>query len=321
MRIARALLRGLERQRRRLERHEDEEALHDFRVALRRLRSWLRAWSPLMRDRVDATSQRALRAAARATGGARDAEVALAWLRQQRGLPAGSLRGVRILTQRLRRERRAARRHFSRRVARRFERVIRRLERQLASDRPRASRPATRDDALLGAVAADLVRMQALGLGLTLGRVRSEDDGDDAHRARIAGKRLRYLLELLARGPRGRTAIARLVRLQAALGEVQDARVLLARIGAERRIVERKRPAGGPRDPRIGLDALNARAIAQLGRAFTAFSDEWLAGGGGAGLLDAANAEAARFERTARPVRSFSTTPPTNRSLHGTRSP
>src|SRR5688572_12412300 len=70
--------------RERLGNAKDEEALHDFRVALRRLRSWERAFRPYIRDDVSKRLRQRLRNLARDTGASRDLEVHLAWLREQR---------------------------------------------------------------------------------------------------------------------------------------------------------------------------------------------------------------------------------------------
>jgi len=59
---------------------EDSAALHDFRVALRRLRANQRAY----RDQIGAKQDKRLRRLAHATNAARDREVQLDWLRLQR---------------------------------------------------------------------------------------------------------------------------------------------------------------------------------------------------------------------------------------------
>src|SRR5262249_8405742 len=58
----------------------DREALHDFRVAIRKLRVTVRAY-PGGRDVVAAKQRRRLRRLARVTNPARDAEVQIAWFR------------------------------------------------------------------------------------------------------------------------------------------------------------------------------------------------------------------------------------------------
>ena len=55
----------------------DETALHDFRVAIRRLRSTLGTWREALRGTIKKKHRRVLRDVQRATGGGRDAEVAI----------------------------------------------------------------------------------------------------------------------------------------------------------------------------------------------------------------------------------------------------
>src|SRR5579859_5621557 len=64
----------------RLRDEADVEALHDFRVALRRFRSFLRGYGALLEDSVTKKHRRALRDLAAETTVARDTEVQLEWL-------------------------------------------------------------------------------------------------------------------------------------------------------------------------------------------------------------------------------------------------
>jgi len=70
---------------RRLDDPSDREALHDFRVSIRRLRSLLRAYRPQLDAAVRPKDRKRLRAIQQATGGGREAEVALEWLTKQHG--------------------------------------------------------------------------------------------------------------------------------------------------------------------------------------------------------------------------------------------
>jgi len=70
---------------RRLDDPFDREALHDFRVSIRRLRSLLRAYRPQLEAAVRTKDRKRLRAIQQATGGGREAEVALEWLTKQHG--------------------------------------------------------------------------------------------------------------------------------------------------------------------------------------------------------------------------------------------
>src|SRR6267142_2251429 len=83
-RIALTLLDAASAARERLTDANDAEALHDFRVAMRRLRSTLRAYQAQLDAVVPAKLRRRLRDLARATGEARDVEVQISWLERQR---------------------------------------------------------------------------------------------------------------------------------------------------------------------------------------------------------------------------------------------
>ncbi|MCB1009076.1 MAG: CHAD domain-containing protein [Acidobacteria bacterium] len=85
-----------------LERRDDAEALHDFRVAVRRLRSHLRAYRKAFDGDPGKKLLRRLRKLGAATNPGRDAEVGLAWVESLGvGLRAGHRRGVDWLTNRL----------------------------------------------------------------------------------------------------------------------------------------------------------------------------------------------------------------------------
>ena len=68
----------------RIEASEDEEALHDFRVSLRRLRSCLRAYLPHLKRRPVERGLERIRRLANRTNAARDYEVHIEWLAARR---------------------------------------------------------------------------------------------------------------------------------------------------------------------------------------------------------------------------------------------
>ena len=82
--VALDLLATASKNRARLKNKRNTDALHDFRVGVRRLRSWLRALDPWLEGSVPRKPRRRLRRAARATNASRDADVRLIWLRSQR---------------------------------------------------------------------------------------------------------------------------------------------------------------------------------------------------------------------------------------------
>lgn len=256
---------------------EHPEALHDFRVALRRLRSWLRAFRPWFRDTVRPRTYRELAAIADTSSGARDAEVALEWLGGL-ALPARAATGVRHLAARIRRDERKAMRAFREHVDADFTGIVRRLGRQLASYQVNVAPDDPMTVPTMGAVLAQTVREHAVHFDGAVRAVNSADDETAAHNARIAGKRLRYLLEQFDHPSAGDLA-KQLARIQDTLGELHDAHVLMERIAAERASLARRPHVRGKPDPRPGLYALAARTRARSVSAYADFRQRWSEGG------------------------------------------
>ena len=232
-RIALQYLAAALKARRRLRDATDDDALHDFRVALRRLRSTLRAYRPWINARVVPRKLRKrLRRLARTTNAARDAEVALAWVRAQRRLTLHARPGVQRFMQELDLRRERAYAEIREEATAEFDRLYPRLRTAL---RPMESRrPVTR----LRDVVSRLMLQQAEALESDLKRIRATADHETIHAARIDAKRLRYLLEPLADEIDGTARlIARLKRMQDRFGEFTDANVLARELAeAARRI-------------------------------------------------------------------------------------
>lgn len=199
---------------------DDAEALHDFRVALRRLRSALRAYRPwLGRDAVPPRLRKRLRKLARATNEARDAEVMLAWLEQPgRRASRNERRGLDWLRTRLQQRRDAAYAHVRGRVAAEFPTLQVALRARLLKD---GAAPVRRED--FGAVTRELIAHHAQALAHALAVIGSVDDHAAIHAARIAGKRLRYVIEPLAADDRTAAAAIRSMKaFQDRLGALCD---------------------------------------------------------------------------------------------------
>ncbi len=281
----------------RLEADADDEALHDFRVALRRLRTALRALRPWLKDRVPRRHEKRLRKIARSTNEARDAEVQLAWLDSQRAALASGPRraGFDRLVERL--EERGRSGPDPARVADRFRRAAAKLRRQLGA-RPSGS-PAQRAGApSLRGVLATLARDQVAALRERMGAIRGPSDREAIHLARIEGKRLRYLLEPLRSSRRAGAArtIAALKRLHDVLGDLHDAHVLadelreaLVDVAAERALqvhallFAEVAGAGASHDlranPRAGLLAIARLVRARRDTLHAEVERAWRAGG------------------------------------------
>src|SRR5512135_856053 len=180
--------------RARLRRREDDEALHDFRVALRRLRSLVRVYAEVEEGAFPPRLRRELRRLARATNSSRDIEVKLDWLETQREkLRPRDLVGLRWLASRLTEGRRRADRAAHDLLEAELGGVTEALERRIA----RLWIAGGSGSHTLGQATAALLRRLAEELDQHLARVRSIADQAEAHEARITGTRVRYLLEPL----------------------------------------------------------------------------------------------------------------------------
>ncbi len=282
-----ALLASATLERERLSNDIDGTALHDFRVAVRRLRSLLRVYSDEIQ--VPRRLLRRLRQLARETGELRDIEVQLAWLRGARAnLAPAERRGNAWLVTRLEKAGKGARGKLAERLAAGFDRVEPALRERLAT---RTTAPLSGDETLGAAVGA-LVPALAARLAATLDGVRSVDHQAEAHRARIAAKRLRYALEPVAEyRPEVRALGAELVQLQDLLGAMHDAELLSGSIArAVKKVsVARGRRASkavrrgdstprtrAPRDPTSGLLALASVVHAAKEGHYKVLAADWL---------------------------------------------
>ena len=212
---------------------EDPEALHDFRVALRRLRSCFRAYRPYLRGSTPKKVRRELRDLAASTNAARDIEVQLAWLTAQSDkLEAGDQGALHWLAERLENERREALPEHLQRLVEEVGRIRKVLTKRLTSWKVRLDTTANRPRLSFKNVTGDLVRQQLDTLRVQLRAIESPEDNARAHAARISTKRLRYLLEPLARAiPRARSLVQELKGLQDLLGDLHDANLLVMTIG------------------------------------------------------------------------------------------
>lgn len=303
-RLAVLRLEEWDRARARLDDPADAEALHDFRVALRRLRCLIRAFRPACDDLVPRRLRRRLKRLVDATGESRDLEVQRAWL----------LGRLTKLTPRQRPEAKWLGTRLEQREAAANERLHRRVEKDYASLHERlwvafASENRVDDqDRAAASLAATAVLSKALrewtgSLEYRLGAIHTITDEAQAHAARILVKRLRYLLEPFQEELPGVPAtIGRLKQLQDLLGDLHDSHRVASELGAAFRDAalhhadqayrellpwgEGESEAGLPKMPRAtgGLAAL-ARMLRTEGEAcFAQLRTDWLDGVPGTGL-------------------------------------
>lgn len=208
----------------RLERGDDDEALHDLRVALRRLRSLARSHRRHLGDAIDAKRRKALARVQRTTGAARDFEVQLRWVRRLRKrLPERERRALRPLVGSLKAATRRAMRGVAAEALARFRKLEPKLRSRLETVIVRWREPSER----YGHVVGGLARDHASALVSLLEPIVTIDQIRELHDARIAGKRLRYLLEPVApHAPAAGALLKRLKKLQDLLGDIHDMHVL-----------------------------------------------------------------------------------------------
>jgi CHAD domain-containing protein len=215
---------------------EDPEAIHDFRVALRRLRNWLQAFGPWLEDTVTPSSTQRLRRLSRVAGGARDLQVQRLTLRQMAEAdgPPLATESRRIELQ-LDREEIRAREKLFRRVVEDLSGTAAKLASQLHRGGRDAGASASGPGPSTAAAMAVLLTERLEEVNASLRRLRSARQTEMAHAARIAMKRLRYLLEPFGSSSRlAATAVLRLTAAQDAFGKLHDVQLLARRIAGHR---------------------------------------------------------------------------------------
>lgn len=257
----------------------DVEALHDFRVALRRLRSALSSYRPWLAGTGRRRTRRERRRLADATNAARDAEVRLELLAALSGGPDhdGEAAERQLAKSRASQDLEAARRP-ARSAVRRFARVAPGLRKSLSTYRAPVLDVASEMPAAATAIAKVLAGL-AGELGGGLRAIEGPADIAAAHAARIKAKHVRYLLEPLAgAGAEVAAATAELRELQDVLGRVHD-------LAGLRSVVEALPACGSYESP--GAVAPLAMSLAALeAEAWDRFAGSWL-GTRAAALCDA----------------------------------
>lgn len=237
-----------------------DDALHDFRVGLRRLRSWLRAFDPSVRPAVRRKHQRRLRSIVRSTNAARDAAVQSTWL-STHDLDAEPSRraGYEVMKWRLGRQREKALRRVVDAVDD-FDRLAPKLKRRLGGN-----------DEGFGSVLREAILNAATSLENSLDRIRGWDDVRREHRARIAAKRLRYLIEPVSKFAEGGDAIVdSLKSLQDLFGDLHDIQVFSSEL---ERASRKSTPETEP-----GLNHLSERAHTRGETLYEEIERGWLNG-------------------------------------------
>ncbi|HSG38783.1 MAG TPA: CHAD domain-containing protein [Thermoanaerobaculia bacterium] len=274
----------------------DSEALHDFRVALRRLRSCLRAYRSYLDESVPRKLARKLKKLAQATGPGRDTEVQIAWLRGRSAHLSSSHRaGQAWLVARLEGRMREAYEDTREEIERDFDKIEEALRRRLSVYRTEIHLGSEAPQSTLAEATAGILRKQVEELESHLARIEDAEDETEGHEARISAKRVRYLLEPFVDAvPGAGPVVKRFKALQDLLGDLHDAHVLETELteALETAAAERARTlldlslADVPDDNLLRAERRRAResgliALARLNRVrrdrlFEALEAEWL---------------------------------------------
>jgi CHAD domain-containing protein len=264
--------------------------VHDLRVALRRLRSWLRAFRPELDDTVRKKTRRRAAKVAHATNEPRDIEATLEWIAKQNEFSARERTGVRWFVERLSREHAAANADTRKLLTRRLPKTIATLSNQLDSYQMRCSVDEPATSPTMAQVTRETLAAHADRFARAVDRVESHDDATRIHRVRIAAKRLRYLLEAIDDAS-ATSLVERLTTLQDVLGASHDMHGIvhrivqeLGKVGARDARLAALRAMHADEDtderPRLatlrpGLIALATRARANERETYGSFRDEW----------------------------------------------
>ena len=252
---------------------DNTDALHDFRVGLRRFRSALSAYREPLEDSVTGKMRRQIRRLARATSAGRDTEVQLAWLRHRATLlaPEDGPGYYWLLGTLEERKEQAYARDLAD-VTRSFADRSEKFRRALGTLRIELTNGRTHNAPTFGETTGGLIRLQVARVQEELGRVQNAADIEQVHGTRIALKRLRYLIEPVARhNRRARALVRRFKEAQDLLGEHHDLHVLLAYVASLR--------SGLSADDRgtvePGLITLRHHAEEGAATAFQRFQEMW----------------------------------------------
>ncbi|MEO6697262.1 MAG: CHAD domain-containing protein [Gammaproteobacteria bacterium] len=270
--IALAHVEEVRQTRQRLDDPKDHEALHDFRVSLRRLRSCLRAYKPYLKKSLSKTMRRQLRELAAATRTSRDLEVQLAWLHKQYSrLGARQRIGARNLIQQLEDRKALADRELHRYIMAIFNPLKTKLSQRLSIYTATVSLHQASPEPTYTQVTAERILELGQASQRHFAKIHSITNQQEAHQARIAGKRLRYLLEPAAETLEGGAMlIEQLKSLQDLLGDMHDAQTLIKELAVA------KQQWSGESQEIHGLTALVNRLSKLTQQAFTKLKADWL---------------------------------------------
>lgn len=225
-RIVRPLLEKAKATALRLDDARDAEALHDFRVSLRRLHTLLRAYRKFMKKDLPKAHVKDLKAIISGTNRGRDLEVWISWLKARKNRLDPKHRPLIERTiLRLTRRHGEHREWLRGQIKAEFEDLRADLSRLFTPAAPKQA--PSKSSLSYGTASRKIIRRYSRQLESGLSAVESEKQREEIHRARIGAKRLRYVLEPFMGLDAGtRKAVNHLKEIQDSLGAIHDLQVL-----------------------------------------------------------------------------------------------
>ena len=207
------LLNDAKTQAERLSNDEDSEALHDFRVSVRRLRSFLKSFEGFIKNAKK--HRQRFSEVMTFTNAGRDNEVHIVWLKEYQ-TNANTLErdGIDYLLENL-----SSNDHIDlNEVKKQFMKATEKLEDTFA-------KTVKKIEESFATVTADVLETYGKDLQTLLSSIERPEDDTATHDARITGKKLRYTLELLE-SKEAKTLVKRLKKFQDTAGDLHDLQVL-----------------------------------------------------------------------------------------------
>jgi CHAD domain-containing protein len=253
-----------------LKKDEDPESVHQLRVSSRRTAAALDMFEDCLPSKVHSKAKKKLKKLRRAAGAARDWDVFLQSFKS-RTVPPKARHGLDLVIGYALSQRQSAETQLED-AARDLSKKFGKLTKDVVASvrRPKKS---SKSQTL-----TDLARQALLPLarGLTKAAQRDLTDADNLHQVRIAGKRLRYAMEILApafRLPFRNELYPAVQDMQDILGDANDSRFAMARIKELQEQLEKNSTPG--RGNRAALDGLIAYHQARWDRERQRFNHWW----------------------------------------------
>ena len=246
-----------------------EEALHDFRVAVRTLRSWARSHQDLLD--LPRRTRRRLKRIAQATNPMRDAEVLDQTLAALDGISERGRVASRHVVGRAQVAATDEAERLHSKLLRDVQRALPEVMRHIVGVRLSSNPVEPWRFPTLAQELADRLPRRAAALGELLRQLTAEGEPAALHRTRLAAKRVRYLIEPVASEvPEAKPALKELKMLQDVLGGLNDlSNAQIQLVGAA---VERSADEGAARAREIIAAATEGRAPARRESVLSGFA-------------------------------------------------